>query len=46
MENLEGLEGLMQQAPEFIMAYGLKALAALVIFIIGKYFSTWGWIRY
>ena len=39
MENLEGLEGLMQQAPEFIMAYGLKALAALVIFIIGKYFA-------
>jgi len=39
MENLDGLEGLMQQAPEFIMAYGLKALAALVIFIIGKYFA-------
>ncbi|MCL1143963.1 mechanosensitive ion channel family protein [Shewanella gaetbuli] len=39
MENLEGLEGLMQQAPEFLMAYGLKALAALVIFIIGKYFA-------
>jgi len=39
MENLEGLEGLMQKAPEFIMAYGLKALAALVIFIIGKYFA-------
>ncbi|QIR14051.1 mechanosensitive ion channel family protein [Shewanella aestuarii] len=39
MENLEGLEGLMQQAPEFLMTYGLKALAALVIFIVGKYFA-------
>ena len=35
MENLEGLDGLIEQAPEFLMTYGLKALAAIVIFIIG-----------
>ncbi len=39
MENLEGLDGLIEQAPEFLMTYGLKALAAIVIFIIGKYFA-------
>ncbi|GGB48358.1 mechanosensitive ion channel family protein [Shewanella inventionis] len=39
MENLEGLDGLIEQAPEFFMTYGLKALAAIVIFIIGKYFA-------
>lgn len=39
MEDLKGLENLVQQAPEFLMTYGLKALAAIVIFFIGKYLS-------
>jgi small conductance mechanosensitive channel len=39
MEQLAGLDSLIQQAPEFLMTYGLKALAAIVIFLIGKYFS-------
>ena len=39
MENIEGLDALVEQAPEFLMTYGLKALAAIVIFLIGKYFS-------
>ncbi|AZG74102.1 mechanosensitive ion channel family protein [Shewanella livingstonensis] len=39
MENFEGLDALVEQAPEFLMTYGLKALAAIVIFLIGKYFS-------
>ncbi|MGI2105393.1 mechanosensitive ion channel family protein [Shewanella frigidimarina] len=39
MENIEGLDALVEQAPEFLMTYGLKALAAIVIFVIGKYFS-------
>ncbi|WP_434930104.1 mechanosensitive ion channel family protein [Shewanella sp. HL-SH5] len=39
MENLDGLEALIKQAPEFIMAYGLKTLAALAMFFIGKYFA-------
>jgi len=39
MEHLEGLDNLIEQAPEFFMTYGLKALAAIVIFIIGKYFA-------
>ncbi|MBB1439746.1 mechanosensitive ion channel [Shewanella sp. SG41-4] len=36
---MEGLDALVEQAPEFLMTYGLKALAAIVIFLIGKYFS-------
>ncbi|MBR9727300.1 mechanosensitive ion channel family protein [Shewanella intestini] len=36
---MENLEGLIEQAPAFLMTYGLKAVAAIVIFIIGKYFS-------
>lgn len=39
MEHLEGLDGLIAKAPEFFMTYGLKALAAIVIFIIGKYLA-------
>lgn len=39
LEGLEGLDGLIEQAPEFFMTYGLKALAAIVIFIIGKYLA-------
>ena len=39
MEHIEGLDALVEQAPEFLMTYGLKALAAIVIFVIGKYFS-------
>ncbi|MCT8985818.1 mechanosensitive ion channel family protein [Shewanella phaeophyticola] len=39
MEHLEGLDGLIEKAPEFFMTYGLKALAAIVIFIIGKYLA-------
>ncbi|ARD23183.1 MULTISPECIES: mechanosensitive ion channel family protein [Shewanella] len=37
---MENIEGLMQQAPEFIVTYGLKVVMAIVIFIIGKYLSN------
>lgn len=36
---MENLEGLLKQAPDLIMNYGLKILFALVIFFVGKYFS-------
>jgi len=36
---MENLEGLLKQAPDLIMTYGVKILFALVIFFVGKYFS-------
>lgn len=36
---MENLEGLLNQAPELLMAYGLKTLFAIIIFFVGKYFS-------
>ncbi|MCH1931562.1 mechanosensitive ion channel [Shewanella sp. A25] len=36
---MENLEGLLEQAPDLIMTYGLKILFAILIFFIGKYFS-------
>ena len=37
---MENLEGLFQQAPELIMTYGIKAIFAIVIFLIGKYLAN------
>lgn len=37
---MENLEGLLQQAPELIAAYGIKILLAIVIFFVGKYLSN------
>ncbi|EDQ01786.1 mechanosensitive ion channel family protein [Shewanella benthica] len=34
---MENLEGLIEQAPELIVTYGMKIIFAIVIFIIGKY---------
>ena len=39
MQGIEGLDTLIKQAPEFLMTYGLKTLAAITIFFIGKYFA-------
>ncbi|MCL1089777.1 mechanosensitive ion channel [Shewanella profunda] len=36
---MENLEGLLNQAPELVMTYGLKILFAIIIFFVGKYFS-------
>lgn len=36
---MENLEGLLNQAPELLMTYGLKTLFAIIIFFVGKYFS-------
>lgn len=36
---MENLEGLLKQAPDLVMTYGLKILFALIIFFVGKYFS-------
>lgn len=36
---MENLEGLLKQAPDLIMTYGLKILFAIIIFLVGKYFS-------
>ncbi|MBB1270118.1 mechanosensitive ion channel family protein [Shewanella sp. SR44-3] len=36
---MDNLQGLIEQAPELIVTYGLKALLAIVIFIIGKYLA-------
>ncbi|MCK7629636.1 mechanosensitive ion channel [Shewanella sp. JNE10-2] len=36
---MENLDGLLNQAPELLMAYGLKTLFAIIIFFVGKYFS-------
>lgn len=37
---MENLEGLLQQAPDLIMTYGLKVIFAIVIFLVGKYLSN------
>lgn len=36
---MENLDGLLEQAPELVMTYGLKILFALIIFFVGKYLS-------
>ncbi|NKF50115.1 mechanosensitive ion channel [Shewanella sp. WXL01] len=36
---MENLQGLLEQAPVFVATYGLKLLAAIVIFVVGKYFA-------
>lgn len=36
---MENLEGLLKQAPDLVMTYGLKILFAIIIFFVGKYFS-------
>lgn len=37
---MENLEGLLKQAPDLIMTYGLKILFAIIIFFVGKYFAS------
>lgn len=36
---MENLEGLLKQAPDLLVTYGLKILFALIIFFVGKYFA-------
>jgi small conductance mechanosensitive channel len=36
---VDNLQGLIEQAPELVVTYGLKTVLALVIFFIGKYFA-------
>jgi small conductance mechanosensitive channel len=36
---VDNLEGLIEQAPELVVTYGLKTILAIVIFFIGKYFA-------
>ncbi|MCE9678054.1 mechanosensitive ion channel [Shewanella sp. AS1] len=36
---MDNLDTYMEQVPELVMTYGLQVVMALVIFIIGKYFS-------
>lgn len=36
---MENLDGLLEQAPELVMTYGLKILFAMIIFFVGKYLS-------
>ena len=36
---MENLEGLLNQAPELLVTYGLQILFALIIFFVGKYFA-------
>ena len=36
---MENLEGLLKQAPDLIVTYGLKVLFAIIIFFVGKYFA-------
>ena len=36
---MENLEGLLKQAPDLIVTYGLKTLFAIIIFFVGKYFA-------
>lgn len=36
---MENLEGLLKQAPDLLITYGLKILFALIIFFVGKYFA-------
>ena len=37
---MDNLQGLMDQAPELIVTYGMKVVFAIVIFIIGKFLSN------
>ncbi|MCL2918196.1 mechanosensitive ion channel family protein [Shewanella litorisediminis] len=37
---MDNIQGLVDQAPELIMTYGLKVIFAILIFLIGKYFSN------
>ncbi|VUD69095.1 Small-conductance mechanosensitive channel [Thalassocella blandensis] len=36
----EGLNKILQQAPEFAMTYGVKLIVAIAIFVIGKWIAT------
>jgi small conductance mechanosensitive channel len=36
---VDNLEGLIEQAPELVVTYGLKTVLAIAIFFIGKYFA-------
>ncbi|WP_299793790.1 mechanosensitive ion channel family protein [uncultured Shewanella sp.] len=36
---MENLEGLIEQAPELIVAYGMKIILAIIIFLVGKYLA-------
>jgi len=36
---MENLEGLIEQAPELIVTYGMKIILAIIIFLIGKYLA-------
>jgi small conductance mechanosensitive channel len=36
---MDNLETLLEQAPDFILVYGLKLVFALIIFMVGKYLS-------
>ncbi|ABV35856.1 MscS mechanosensitive ion channel [Shewanella sediminis HAW-EB3] len=36
---MENLEGLIEQAPELIVAYGMKIIFAIIIFLVGKYLA-------
>lgn len=36
---MENLEGLLKQAPDLLVTYGLKILFAFIIFFVGKYFA-------
>lgn len=37
---MDNIESLLEQAPDLIVAYGLKVLFALVIFLVGKYLAN------
>ena len=37
---MNDLNGLMEQAPDLIVTYGIKLIFAIIIFIVGKYFSN------
>ncbi|MGS0694653.1 mechanosensitive ion channel family protein [Shewanella sp. 0m-4] len=37
---MDNLQGLMDQAPELIVTYGMKILFAIIIFVIGKFLSN------
>lgn len=37
---MDSLQDLMEQAPELVITYGLKAVFAVVIFFLGKYFAN------
>ncbi|MCE9685224.1 mechanosensitive ion channel [Shewanella sp. AS16] len=36
---MENLDGLLEQAPELLMTYGLKVFFAIVIFLVGRYLA-------